>query len=464
MARGAPRWRGGDRTGYALLGAAALLAAGPATAQSDAKSATAHANDRQVEVGDAAQSEHALGDWGDLRTRLTDRGIDLAPGYLAEVADVASGGLRHGLDYAHQIKLQADIDGAKLLGLRGFSLHTVLINRAGRNASADYLSDDLFEVQEIYGGTNNAAVSLVYLYGEQLLANGALDVKAGRMDVGQDFAASPLYCQYLSLALCPEPRSLTLDSGFTIYPNATWGTRGRVQAGSLYAAAGVYQARPRFGGPSGFDWGFSHTTGVELPAEVGWEPRLGAAGLQGHYKAGVAINTSDTPDPLTMANHRHRTSWYLLADQMVRRTGKNGTDGVILLAGWAHADPETAVLSDFVFGGVSAHGIVHARPGDTIEVLISHGSVSNRVTAAQRLAQTAGQTLPAGFPAAPGSFAAAATPPGVQTGEWVVEANYGFKARPGVTLVPDVQFVGRPAAARSVPDALVFAGRLEVNF
>lgn len=36
-----------------------------------------------------------------------------------------------------------------------------------------------------------------------------------------------------------------------------------------------------------------------------------------------------------------------------------------------------------------------------------------------------------------------------------MEANGGAKARPGVTIVPDVQFVARPAAARPVPDALV---------
>lgn len=446
----------------------AMASSGSALAQSDAQSATARASQQQVETGDAVQPEHALGDWGGLRTRLTDRGIDLAPGYLAEIADVTSGGQRHGLDYAHQIKVQADVDGGKLMGLEGFSLHTVLVNRAGRNASADYLGDDLFEVQEIYGGTAHAALHLVYLYGEQLLAGGKLDLKAGRMDVGQDFAASPLYCQFLSLGLCPQPRSLTLDSGFSIYPNSTWAARARTQAGPLYAAAGVYQARPRYGGPSGFDWGFSHTTGVELPAEIGWEPRFGGNKLLGHYKAGIAINTSDTPDPLTMAaggaNHGHRTSWYLLADQMIARTGKSGTDGVILLAGWAHADLHTAVLSDFAFGGVTARGIIPGRLGDTVEALVSHGSVSGRVTAAQRLAAAQGEALPSGFPAAPGSFGAAAVPPGVQTGEWIVEANYGFKARPGVTIVPDVQFVGRPAAVKSIPDALVLAGRLEVNF
>jgi len=451
----------------ALLSIACLAAGAstvPALAQSNAQSATARATRQQVEVGDAAEPEHALGSWGGVRTRLSDAGIDLSPGYLAEIADVASGGLRHGLDYAHQIKLQADIDGDKLLGLGGFSLHTTLVERAGRNASADYLGDDLFEVQEIYGGTKHAAAHLVYLYGEQLFAGGKLDLKAGRMDVGQDFAASPLYCQFLSLGLCPQPRSLTLDSGFTIYPNSTWAARVRTQPGAVYLSLGVYQARPRYGGPSGFDWGFSHTTGVELPAEIGWEPRFGSADLQGHYKAGIAINTSDTPDPLTGANYGHRFSWYLLADQMLARTGKNGTDGMILIGGWAHADPRTAVLSDFAFGGVVARGVVPGRPGDTVEALVSHGTISGRVTAAQRLAQARDEPLPAGFPLSPGSFAAAAVPPGVQTGEWIVEANYGFKVRPGVTLVPDVQFVGRPAAVKTIPDALVLAGRLEVNF
>lgn len=460
---GARRATWAPRARIVVIGAALGWCA-PALAQSDAQSATARATRQQVERGDAVEPEHALGDWGGLRTRLSDRGIDLAPGYLAEIAEVASGGLRHGLDYAHQIKLQADLDGGKLAGLKGFSAHVALVERAGRNASADYLGDDLFEVQEIYGGTGHAAAHLVYLYGEQLLAGGKLDLKAGRMDVGQDFATSPLYCQFLSLGLCPEPRSLSLDPNFTIYPNATWAARARAQSGAVYAQAGAYQARPRYGGPSGFDWGFSHTTGFELPAEIGWEPRLGAAGLQGHYKAGAVLNTSNTRDPLTGVDHRRRSAWYLLVDQMIARTGKSGTDGVILIGGWAHADPRTAVLSDYAFGGVVARGVVRGRSGDTVEALVSHGSVSGRVTAAQRLAAAEGRSLPSEFPDAPGSFGAAAIPPGVQSGEWIVEANYGFKARPGVTLVPDVQFVGRPAAVKTIPDALVVAGRIEVNF
>ena len=446
------------------LGAAALLAATPLAAQSDAQSASAKASADQVRRGNAIDPEHALGDWGGARTRWKKGGVDLQFGYLTEVAGVASGGKRHGNDYAHQIKLQADLDGKPLLGVDGLGFHAALINRRGRSASADYLGDDLFQVQEIYGSTKNAVLHLSYAYTEYR-AGRAVDIKAGRMSVGQDFATSPLYCQYLALGLCPQPRALSLEPAFTVIPSATWAARVQVAAGDAYLAVGAYQARPRFGGPSGFDWGFLNTTGTIVPVEAGWEPRLGQAELQGHYKAGLALDTSNYPVVgLSSRRDGERLSWWLLADQMLVRTGKNGTDGLVLLAGWSHSSGRTTALSDFGFAGVAARGLVKGRPGDVFNLLVGHGGVSDRLTAAQRAAAASGQPLPTGFPTLAGSFGAAAVAPGIQTSHDFVEVNYGFKLRPGLTVTPDLQYLWRPGATRSVPDALVVAGRFEVNF
>ena len=449
------------------LAAAALLAATPLAAQSDAQSASAKASADQVRRGDAIDPEHALGDWGGARTRWKKAGVDLQFGYLTEVAGVASGGKRRGNDYAHQIKLQADLDGKPLLGVDGLGFHTALINRRGRSASADYLGDDLFQVQEIYGSTKNAALHLSFAYAEYRAggAGGTVDVKAGRMSVGQDFATSPLYCQYLALGLCPQPRALSLEPAFTVIPSATWAARVQVAAKDAYLSVGVYQARPRFGGPSGFDWGFSNSTGAIVPVEAGWEPRFGPAGLQGHYKAGLALDTSDYP-VVGMPSRRdgERLSWWLLADQMLVRTGKNGTDGLVLLAGWSHSSARTAALADFGFAGVAARGLVKGRPGDVFNLLFGHGRVGDRLTAAQRAAAAAGQPLPTGFPTLAGSFGPAAVAPGIQTSHDFVEVNYGIKLLPGLTVTPDLQILWRPGATRSVPDALVLAGRFEVNF
>ena len=446
-----------------LLCSAILLPFAPALAQSDAASASARAGAEQVRVGDAITPEHAAGDWGGVRTKLVDRGIDVQFGYLTEVAGIASGGLRKGVDYAHQIKLQADLDGGPLIGADGIGFHVAIINREGRSASADYLGDDIFQVQEIYGGTGNADLHLSFLYAEY--GGHGIDVKAGRMAVGQDFATSPLYCQFLSLGLCPQPRALSLNATFSVVPSATWAARVRGQSGALYLAAGAYQARPRFGGPSGFDFGFSHTTGLVVPIEAGWEPRFGQAELQGHYKAGLVVDSSNYPDLLPgEPRHGRRLSWYLLADQMLVRTGKTGTDGVMLLVDWSHSAADTSVLRDFAFAGVAARGLFHKRPGDVINILFGHAGISGKLTAIQRASEDAGQPLPTGFPPAPGSFAGPAMAPGVQTSHDFVEVNYGFKLTTGVTLLPDVQYLWRPAAARAVPDALVLAGRLEINF
>ena len=67
----------------------------------------------------------------------------------------------------------------QMLGWTGFSLHSAMVERAGRNASADFLGDQLFQVQEIYGGAGNVAVHLAYFYAEEALANGTSTSRRG---------------------------------------------------------------------------------------------------------------------------------------------------------------------------------------------------------------------------------------------------------------------------------------------
>ena len=454
---------------WALAIPVAIMCTGlPAFAQDPpgGQSSVAKADANAVKSGDALQAEHSLGNWGGLWTRLTDDGIDLRPSYLAEIAGVVSGGKRHGIDYAHQLKLRADIDLETLAGWKGWSLHGSLLERAGRNASADYLGDDLDQVQEIYGATDHAVAHLGYFYLEHVSGDEvSVDAKAGRLPVGLDFAASPLYCGFLSLGLCPEPRGLTINGSFSTDPSSTWGARVKVAPKGFYLMGGIYQVRPRYGGPSGFDWGFSNTSGAVVPVELGWTPQTGSGQLQGHYKLGIAYDTSDYPDLLSgRSKHHHRLSYYALFDQMLVRTGRNGTDGLILLGGWSHADRATSIFRDFAFVGLAANGIVHSRPHDSIQVLVTRGWVSHRLTEAQQLADASGQPLPTGFPPAPGGFGPVPTAPGIQTDETIYEVNYKLHAADGVILTPDLQYVEHPGATRSIPDGVVLGGRIELDF
>ncbi|MGI4877089.1 MAG: carbohydrate porin [Janthinobacterium lividum] len=452
----------------ALASVVAVLAS-PALAQSQTQptsDASAKAGEATIASGDALPTEHLFGDWGGARTRLTDAGIDLKASYLSETAGVVSGGQRRGTDYADQVKLQVDIDLAALAGWTGWSLHGTLLSRHGRSASVDYLGDDLDAVQEIYGATGNAQAHLGQFYLEHTGSGRfALDVKAGRLPVGADFNTSPLFCGFLSLGLCPQPRGQSIDGAFSVDPSSTWGGRVKTGTKEITFMAGAYQVRPRYGGPSGFDWGFSHTTGVEVPIEADWTPRFGASELQGHYKVGVTYDSSDRVD-LTpgVPIHHHSFSAYASIDQMVIRTGKNGTDGVMLLGGWTHADPDMAIFRDFGFAAVVGRGVIPSRPSDTIEALVTHGWISHALTETQRNALAQAAALPTGYPPAPGSFAGPATAPGVQTDTTVYEVNYGLHAARGVILTPDLQYVVHPGATGAVRNALVLAGRVELDF
>ncbi len=112
---------------------------------------------------------HLFGDWNGLRTDLGNYGINLNLDYTTESAGNVAGGPRQGLDYAHQIGLQFDVDGEKLADIPGFSTHMVVVNRAGRNLSSDYIGDNVLQAQEIFGAGFDMAVHDVRFYGEERL-------------------------------------------------------------------------------------------------------------------------------------------------------------------------------------------------------------------------------------------------------------------------------------------------------
>jgi porin len=87
----------------------------------------------------------------------------------------------------------------------------VIVQRNGRSASADFLADDLDAVQQIFGGGGSVAAHLVYLYGEQQLYNGRVDIAGGRLPVGNFFAASPIYC-YRNVIFCGNPHPIPVYS------------------------------------------------------------------------------------------------------------------------------------------------------------------------------------------------------------------------------------------------------------
>ena len=409
-------------------------------------------------------AEHLLGDPGGIRSKLARVGVNLTLDWIAEVAGNVSGGTKRASSYAGQIGFEADIDFEKMAGLRGLSFHTVIVNREGTNVGSAF-GDNLNQVQEIYGAGGNTAVHLVYAYAEQSFANGRVDLTVGRMPVLNDFAASPLYCNFMNNSLCGNPKSLPgNDVGISSYPDGAWGTRLRVRPTTdSYIQAGLYEVNqglytyPNF--RSGFKFSSSQDSGVVFPVEVAYEPQIGPDKLPGHYKLGFAYDTTtynkflDT-EPAFVNGIRgtgKKTEEWALADQMIVRHGPGDADGIVLLAGYTHGDPSLSAYQDQFFAGVLNRDFWAARPLDTIGFLFNYQTVSGQLSREQEFDQAFSRPL---FNGATGR----------QTHQEIIEMNYDIHVTRGVNFEPLFQYYFRPNAQTNIKDAAILGFKSHVTF
>jgi porin len=390
------------------------------------------------------------GDWGGLRTRLEQDGINLRASYIGNSAYNFSGGKRIGGTYADQFAFGADVDMDKVAGLTGGTFHVTLNIREGRNATADYVGNRI-DVQEIYGdGQNFRLAELDY---EQNLFDGVLNIKAGWVIMGDDFGKTPILCDFENDAFCAHPQSLPSNSGWADYPAGHWGARVRVNLpGNAYAETGVFDVNPSDAlHENGFKLSLQGSTGALIPIEFGKTVALGAAELPGHYKVGAYFDTSTAVDPAnSQMSFKGRYGGYILADQMVWRF-EPGTDrGVIVVFNATLSDKRTAPIPGYVLAAVIVQGPFAARPHDFINLGYVRDWVNSRAINQQNAML----------------IASGITDPNLALGENIVELGYGLQATPWMQIHPNVQWIGNPGAFsyKHLANAWVFGSELKVTF
>jgi porin len=421
-----------------------------------------------------ASSDHIFGDWGGFRSRLANYGITYTLDFTSESVLNASGGVKTGADTAYQIGLAVDVDWQKLAGITGFTTHTIIINRGGRNASADYVGDSVLQAQEIYGAGFGVGAKLVWFYGEEKLFDDRVNLAFGRFAPGTDFNASPLYCNFMTLTICGHDRALTANQGFEDWPMNEWGGRIRIRPTdqSYYIMVGVFQSQPfpagdepfTQGGHSGWDWTTKGTTGASIPVEVGYEPLIGRDQMPGHYKVGFNWDTSSYPAnffdvngmPLALTGlpgrpRDGRGQLWVTADQMVLRNGPGANDGLILLATYVHDESATTLFNNFIWAGLIDRGFWPARPHDQIGFGATYYDVSNGLTRTEQLQASLD------MPLAGGAL-------GVQTHAEVLELNYGIQVSPGFLIQPELEYFIRPGATGAVPNAFLIGAKVHADF
>jgi porin len=399
-----------------------------------------------------------LGDWNGTRTRLKDAGVDFQFSYVGEIASNATGGLQRQVAYADQWAAGVTLDLGRLGVVQGGTVQVTYTDRNGRNLSDDAGLGTLQEVQEIYGRGRTARLTRFWY--NQKFADGLVEWKIGRMPFSEDFSA--FSCDFQNLTFCGTPAGNIVTNTIYNWPISQWATRLKFNLeGFGYFQFAAFDQNPKYLGlqQALLPVFFSGSTGVLIPAELGWLPRF--AGLQGSYKFGGWYDTSTASDVvsdiagapaiitgLPFRQDRGRWGAYVnFLQQVTGGSGSNPRSGLSLFFNATVADRRTSVIDTQIAGGLIYAGPFQSRPNDDIGFAIGTTHVNSRVAWAQMLENQVGLG-----------------PVPVQRSEYVAEAYYTFRPRNGLEVRPNIQFVVEPGGTSQNRNALVFGLKTLANF
>lgn len=405
------------------------------------------ANDKDLQSGLA-------GDWNGVRTALKNEGWQFQVKGIFEGAHIPTGGDRNAATGAGELDFVALADLGKLIGDEGGSLEAKVTDRFGADIGAASGLDPLMQPQEIWGRGDIWRLTQLSL--AQDLFGKKLNVEFGRVNPGSDFDV--FACSFQNLNFCGSvPGNLDGKYWFNS-PVGQWG--GRIKASatdSLDLQVGLYQINMT-NLRRGFSFDFSGGSGVLIPFEAEWKPKLFSE-LPGDYKVGgwhsnmVAADVyyDINRDPLSVTGlppleARGRSGFFLSARQQV--TGKappadappntNG-EGLTLFANYTQSDKRTSLTdSQFALGAIYK-GLVPGRTDDEMAIAFGGTHVNDRVTEGEALHNAVG--VPPFEP--------------VQHTEYVAELDYRIMIAQGAELSPNLQLVTNPGGVRTKSDALV---------
>ena len=245
---------------------------------------------------------HLFGDWGGIRTRLANLGVDVTVSGVDEAVANLSGGLQRTAQEAGQVALQAKFDLQKMIGLPGGSFGVTLVDRWGRNLPRTPASPPCSCSTRSMGAATSHVRLEEFAY-KQRLFDDRFEFTVGRLAFGDDFFSFP--CDFINLTFCGAPPGNIVGDYVYNWPVSQWAAIGKLNFGAdVYLKAAVYNSNPAYLDttpniallPSFPD----NSQGVLVPVELGWKPKFGA--LAGDYQVGGWYNNSAAPNVATSLN------------------------------------------------------------------------------------------------------------------------------------------------------------------
>jgi porin len=442
--------------------------------------ATAQAVVQQADSGSAPptglwQRDTLTGDWGGLRTRLDEVGVDFGLQEQSEVWGNMAGGLRRGLVYDGLATASVKLDLQRLLGWTDAIFFVDAYQIHGRGPSGNLVGN----LQIVSNIEATRDTKLYQLWLEQKLLDGHLTIRIGQEGANDQMMITQYGALFLNSSFgFPGLPAADLPSGGPNYPMATPFARLEYQAPEHITLVGAVfngdPAPPGNGDPQLRDKGgtaFRLNDHVLTFGELWYSVNQddNADGLPGTYKLGAWYDTSHFPDQLhdasglSLANpasngvpRGHSTGFavYGIIDQTVWKKPGTKDQGIGMFFQVMGAPDTFNVSNLFIEGGLNWKGPFEGRENDTFGFGVSYlgiGSAARRFSDDVRFYTGSGSLY--------------------RSNETVVEATYLYQVAPWWTVQPDLQVVVNPGAnipsslsSRPLKDAIIAGLRATVTF
>ncbi|MBL7158690.1 MAG: carbohydrate porin [Candidatus Omnitrophica bacterium] len=408
---------------------------------------------------------YLTGDWKDERAKLSDKGIDFKSSYVFDVLGNPVGGNFQGMRYNHSMGLDINVDFEKACGFKGSQFHVSGLWRAGRNLSSQVIGNELV-VSSIYGHQQFRFYNLTW---EQMFLEDKFSIKFGRMAAQDDFIVSPLYWFFVTNAIDGMPINIPKNFNFTVYPEATWGARVKLEIAPEFSSmTGIYNGNPHLGKDKyhGLDFGLRLSKGIFFMQEFNLTPKIKTnycpEGLPGRVSVGGYWHTATYFDlyaddngasfAYTGNSARKRIGnygFYAHIEQMLfKEPSVEGApeQGFIpfIAPNWAPGNINKYPF--FVDGGFVWTGPIPGRDYDAAGIGVSYMAWSKDLTSTQEFQSDSGMSIH------PGKY------------EMSVDFTYSAQITKWLFIQPDIQWIINPGGSPKIPDALVVGSRFKIIF
>ena len=393
-------------------------------------------------------SEPLFGSWGGLRPKLEQSGITPRLILVTDLAGNPSGGWSQSATAPSSVELSLFFDLEKLSGLEGGSVFASFSHRWGDSLSATHIGNT-FSTQQIYGFQTYRVIDVSY---QQKLFNDRIELRVGRFAGMDDFLVSPYNFGLMQNAFCGNPFGILLNApGMSAY-YGTWAALGKVKPTKRsYVMTGVYNGDPRVRENKYHGVNLSLHGPLFTISEAGYQVNglPGDTQRLGNYKLGAWYDNATLTDFESGASERGSSGFYGLFDQVLVPWGRPGSNRGLGVFGSVTVAPDSSVqqLPVFVTAGVSARGMLDARPRDAATFGVASGQFSEDLQRVQRN----GRSLRSSS--------------GIPDHETIIELTYRFDLRKGAYFIqPDLQSIHRAGGISHFKHALVLGGQFGINF